>query len=181
MADLELHTLSGWDIAKKIGCHYSGDMNTIDHGGVFYKFDELEHDYVPVVRFYGENVDGATFYETGSVPIPERQQAHVQSPSGQWRYERMGAWESAIKLINDCMSQYSLDDAEKLLDDSLPHVLFDYLLSQRGIEEDNLQWFVHEGDDLPRDPQGREIVRIGVDITENEILNQALREGGFLE
>lgn len=31
-----LDSLSAWDIAKLIGCHYSGDSNTIEYGGVFY-------------------------------------------------------------------------------------------------------------------------------------------------
>ncbi len=176
MGNRRLHHLAGYDIAKKIGCHYTGDVNTIDHGGAFYSIAEVEHGYFPCVRFYGETVDGASFWEAGSVPIPTLQR-HVQSPSGMWSYERMTEWESAITLIEAALGQFSFYERDALMD-NLVHVVFDYLLGHNGMEDDTLEWYVHEGEDAPDD--GREVVRIGKDCTENQILNKALKAGGLM-
>lgn len=36
--------LDGYSIAKKVGCFYSGDVNTLDHGGYFYTLHPLDLD-----------------------------------------------------------------------------------------------------------------------------------------
>jgi len=35
-SDRELADLSGYDIARVLGCHYTGDVSPIPHGGIFY-------------------------------------------------------------------------------------------------------------------------------------------------
>lgn len=48
----ELATLSGWDLAEKIGCQFAGDMNYTDHGGYFYETKNWEkYGYAECVEF----------------------------------------------------------------------------------------------------------------------------------
>jgi hypothetical protein len=173
--DRRLAKLSGWEIAKKIGCHYSGDMNWLDHGGTFYTLSEVDNGYIPVVRFYGDTVDGLTFYETGSIPIPDD-----------------GVW-AAIRMVAKCLAQFCPGDQDNLnTPETLPHVLVDYLLFQYGIEGDHFEWLIRSDEPPETDKHDdREPILVGhrirkdypreKQLTENQLINRALREGGLLK
>lgn len=53
ISDKKLADLSGWDIARELGCDYTGDMNPVMHGGVFYDSRDWEsYDYASCVEFW---------------------------------------------------------------------------------------------------------------------------------
>src|SRR4051812_6881392 len=122
MGNKRLSRLSGWQIAEKLGVHYTGDMNVVDHGGMFYKLDELEHDYIPCVCF--SEADGIRYFEIGSIPIYH------------------ATWEQACKLVRECLEQFQADEREKLAEmPTFAHVMTEYLRFQNGCESDGLVWF----------------------------------------
>lgn len=52
MTKNELASASPWDIAKHFNCHFTGDMNPIDYGGVFYDSRDWEKNgYACAVSF----------------------------------------------------------------------------------------------------------------------------------
>lgn len=53
MTKHELASASPWDIATYFNCHFTGDMNPIDHGGVFYDSRDWEKNgYACAVEFF---------------------------------------------------------------------------------------------------------------------------------
>jgi hypothetical protein len=127
MGNRRLHHLSGWDIATKIGCVFSGDMNPIDHGGLFYKLDNLDHDYIPCVEF--SSADGMRFFQSGSIAIPS------------------STWADACKLVRDCLAQFPEADRDALMEQpTFAHVMTEYLRFMYGIEHDRFEWFMTPSD-----------------------------------
>ncbi len=55
-----LSRLTPYAIAEKFGVHYDGDLNPIDHGGVWFKLvgDDVENGYVEAVRIEPAEGDG---------------------------------------------------------------------------------------------------------------------------
>ena len=48
-----LASMSAWDVAKTLGCYYSGDSNAIEHGGYFYDASDWEaYGYASCVEFW---------------------------------------------------------------------------------------------------------------------------------
>lgn len=61
-----LASMSGWQIAEAIGCHYTGDASPIPHGGAFYNTDDwTEFGYANCVRI--EEVEGRIVVECGTI------------------------------------------------------------------------------------------------------------------
>lgn len=173
MGNKRLHHLSGYDVALKLGVDYTGDVNVIDHGGLFYKLDDVEHGYISCVSF--SEADGLRCFDVGSINIPHT------------------TFGEACKLVDECLQQYMPEDREKMTeDDMLPHVMADFLRFKQGIESERFEWFILDGE--IEDTIGEKVERWqgckalgrrlflatpdGRDpliLTENQALNQALR------
>lgn len=55
-----------WELAKKLGIEYVGDMNPIPHDGAFYSLSDLEYGYAPAVRIMSiEEETGMLWVESG--------------------------------------------------------------------------------------------------------------------
>lgn len=68
VTDKELASMSGWDIAKALGCHYSGDSDPIRHGGFFYSIlDWEENGYADCIEFWSDDGDGKLRIYTGTI------------------------------------------------------------------------------------------------------------------
>ena len=52
ITNAQLSSMSAWDIAKALGCHYTGDTNPIRHGGVFYSINDWQNGYANCVEFW---------------------------------------------------------------------------------------------------------------------------------
>ena len=64
-----LRTESPWEIAKRLGIHYSGDLNSIPHGGYYYETKNWEsYGYCEFVRF--QESEGVLYVELGTVNRP---------------------------------------------------------------------------------------------------------------
>lgn len=62
-------SFAAWDIAKRIGCGYTGDANPIDHGGTFYDVRDWErYGYASCVRF--TRIDDTLHVECATVNRP---------------------------------------------------------------------------------------------------------------
>lgn len=92
----ELSSLSAWDIANRIGIHYSGDCSPIPHGGFFYDAKDWEqYGYANCIEFWidpdttpdtlritigtihkPDDMSGA--FECCDVPEAERSNIHAQ-------------------------------------------------------------------------------------------------------
>lgn len=65
-----LRTGNPWDIAKELGIRYSGDMNTIPHGGTYYETSNWEaNGYCDFVRF--QESEGTLYVELGTANRPD--------------------------------------------------------------------------------------------------------------
>lgn len=72
--DQELASMSGWDIAKALGCEYSGDCNPIRHGGFFYDARDWEAwGYANIVEFWDdpETKDDILVVQRGTIHKPD--------------------------------------------------------------------------------------------------------------
>lgn len=66
----EAASLSGWDVAAKLGCQYAGDCSPIPFDGMFFSTTNWkEHGYADCVRII--DVDGKTLIERGVVNRPD--------------------------------------------------------------------------------------------------------------
>lgn len=55
-------------IAKEYGCYYSGDVNTIDHGGYFYETHNWDkYGYAEIVEFWVDPDTNETVVDCGTV------------------------------------------------------------------------------------------------------------------
>ena len=172
--------LSPHVIAHKVGCHYTGDVNVIDHGGTFYSLAEVDNGYVPCARFYGEHVDGLSFVDIGSVDLPS-------SFSDLFSALECSGW----ALDAEGITQEGQGDAYP--DSALPHIVVDALISYQGIETDETVWYATSSDvsdnpdivDDNREPiliDVRPSRRFPADrcVTENQLINWALRSSGVM-
>lgn len=65
-----LSSLSGWELAELFGCHFTGDVNPLRHGGTFYEADNWErYGYAFCVSF--ADVDGKLLVEAGTINRPK--------------------------------------------------------------------------------------------------------------
>lgn len=70
--------MTPYDIAEHYGCHFSGDMNPIDHGGTFYNTKHWEGwGYADVVNIF--HCEGHVYIEQGTVNKPTDMEACFRS------------------------------------------------------------------------------------------------------
>jgi len=63
--------LPAYAIADDAGCHYTGDVNVVDHDGTFYSIEHWEaYGYAECVRFY--RCEGRLYVECATINRPER-------------------------------------------------------------------------------------------------------------
>lgn len=68
----ELASLSGWDIAKRLGCHYSGDSDPIQHDGFFYDVRDWEnYRHANVVEFWNDVDNKRLVIQRGTIDSPD--------------------------------------------------------------------------------------------------------------
>lgn len=127
MGNKRLHRLSGWEIAEKFGLDYTGDVNVVDHGGLFYSLDELNDDVIPCVSF--SSADKLRSFDVGHIRIPHT------------------TFGEACKLVDACLNQFMPEDRDRMREDgTLPHVMTEYLRFMYGIESDHFEWFILDGE-----------------------------------
>lgn len=114
--------LSSWDMATKLGATYSGDMNCLQHGGVFYRLNDfdIEMGYVCGVRVEGEwtGVKNATGIEQVTINLPND----------------LGDLFSALKCAGFLDSSMSQEEQEAMLNN--PQYIVEAVIGYRGAEVD---------------------------------------------
>ena len=106
----QLASLAGWDLAKELGCEFSGDCNFIDHDGYFYDARDWDHyGYASCVAFsripehgtHWMDADNTLHVEACTINRPDSvtERAECLASCG-WRYEGEGEDLSIVDVGN---------------------------------------------------------------------------------
>ena len=129
-----LRDIDPWLIARRLGIGYTGDMNTIPHGGTYYNTHNWESlGYADCVRFCGD--DRHTWVEIGTIN-KQGTIAEMVSHNG---------WTLEDGIVYGC-------DGEEIGELS-PEMEIEFYLSYWGIEVDRSECFTDNGEDNP--PEGK--------------------------
>lgn len=65
-------SLSSWDIAREYGCHFSGDVDPINHGGFFYDARDWDaYGYAQCVEFWEDYEHDCLVVQRGVINRPD--------------------------------------------------------------------------------------------------------------
>ena len=94
----QLASLAGWDLARQLGCQFSGDCNYTDHGGYFYDSREWRRNgYAAAVEFRRIDDDENSLHVScGTINRPNDISGCLASCG--WRYDGTG---SAIAIVDE--------------------------------------------------------------------------------
>ena len=106
-----LASLAGWDLAKRLGCEFSGDCNYTDHDGYFYDVREWRRNgYASAVDF-SRLADDEESLTVSCVTINRPDDLTGCLASCGWRYDGTG---SAIAIVDDHSGEVIADDLDTM-------------------------------------------------------------------
>jgi hypothetical protein len=113
----QLASMSGWRIARALGCHYTGDSDPIRHGGVFYSLKDWHAwGYASCVEFWEDPDTGMLVVSCGTINRPDSDEGMAAA------YECLGQdWSDPQQRNNLCLQveacrayfSIELDDHER--------------------------------------------------------------------